>query len=157
MKITEDAVITALKSLGLEATVQKDTNQIYFMLKNENIEFPSFIRPLHDANLLQLMVFIPVNIQGGGISNLARFLHMANKELDMPGFGMDEASQTVFYRVVIPTLDQAIDDSLFLAYVKTCKDVSSTFCSIIQALGVGVMTMDEVFAQLKASTAQSTK
>lgn len=152
MKISENNVVKALATQNIKAEPQKETNQIYFLLSHEEMQFPSFIRPLDGGNLLQIMIFIPVNVQKKGIEHLARFLHMANKELDMPGFGMDEASASVFYRIVIPTLEQNIDDMLFNAYIKTCHDVCVTFCTIIQALSMGALTMEEVLANVKKSS-----
>jgi hypothetical protein len=149
MKITDTNLIKSLTAQNIKAEAQKETNQIYFMLSHEEAYFPSFIRTLDGGNLLQIMVFIPVNVQKEGKENLSRFLHMANKELDMPGFGMDEVSSSVFYRVVIPTLDQNIEETLFNAYIKTSHDVCATFSSIIQALSVGAITMEEVLLQLK--------
>ena len=157
MKISDANIIQSLSSQNIKAETQKETNQIYFLLKHEDVNFPSFIRPLDGGNLLQIMVFIPVNVQKEGAENLSRFLHMANKELDMPGFGMDEASASVFYRVVVPTLEQNIDDTLFKAYIKTSRDVCATFCTIIQALSIGAITMDEVLAQLKKANEPSSK
>lgn len=151
MKVSEDALIKALKAQNIDATIQKETDQVFFTFMHEDQKFPSFIRQLNDGNLLQIMIFIPVAIQEKGLTDLSRFLHMANKELDLPGFGMDEASSTVFYRVVLPSVENTVDDDLFNAYIKTCQDICITFCSIIQALGIGAMTMDEVITQLKAS------
>lgn len=153
MKVTDENLIQSLNSQNIKAETQKETNQVYFLLSHDEMNFPSFIRALDGGNLLQIMIFIPVNVQKNGTENLSRFLHMANKELDMPGFGMDEASASVFYRVVVPTLEQNIDDTLFKAYIKTCHDVCVTFCTIIQALSIGAITMEEVLSQLKKESA----
>ena len=157
MKISDENIVQSLTSQDIKAEPQKETNQIYFLLNHEDMNFPSFIRPLDGGNLLQIMVFIPVNVQKTGAGNLSRFLHMANKELDMPGFGMDEASSSVFYRVVVPTMEQKIDDTLFKAYIKTCHDVCATFCTIIQALSIGAITMEEVLSQLQKSGEKAMK
>ena len=149
MKVSLDTLRAALKSKGVEAKVQTETNQLYFSFEKDGQQFGTFIRLLDGDHILQFMTFIPIQVQGKAIANTARFLHLANKELDLPGFCLDEASNTVFYRVVIPILNSEIDDTLLYAYLQTSQDVCITFCSLIQALGIGVMTMDEVVAHLR--------
>ena len=149
MKVSLDTLRAALKSKGVEAIVQKETNQLYFSFEKDGQQFGTFIRLLDGDHILQFMTFIPIQVQEKAIANTARFLHLANKELDLPGFCLDEASNTVFYRVVIPLLNSEMDDTLLYAYLHTSQDVCTTFCSLIQALGIGVMTMDEVVAHLK--------
>jgi hypothetical protein len=42
---------------------------------------------------------------------------MLNKELDMPGFCLDETSMTVFYRLVLPTLNKELQEGSFEAFI----------------------------------------
>src|ERR1700722_19094980 len=81
---------------------QQETNQIYMLYTIGGKEFPLFMRIFGDADLLQLLTFIPCHLHSNATNSLARLLHLLNKELDIPGFGMDEAAKFVFYRVMLP-------------------------------------------------------
>ncbi len=145
-QVSEQTIESLLKEEGLKAHIEEPSNQIASSLKIDSRDFPLFCRILSEGDLLQVIAFIPVSVEAKGMIDLARFLHMVNKELDMPGFCVDEQSGTVFYRVVIPTLGKKIDPNLFKAYIKTIQNVCHTFGTIVLALAAGAMTMDEIMA-----------
>lgn len=151
MKLSNDSLIEALKEQGIEASVQKETDQVSFTFENDDQKFPSFIRSMNDGELVQIMIFLPVSLEEKHLTEVARFLHRANKELDIPGFCLDEASSTIFYRIVIPTLHGEIEDSLFHTYIHSSLSICVSFCHIIHALAIGAMTMKEIEDSLKQS------
>lgn len=152
MKVNEHNLLETLKAQKIDAKVQKETNQIYFLFKHEDHEFPLFIRLLHEGELIQLLTFIPCRIENKCENDLSRFLHMLNKELDMPGFCLDEASSTVFYRLMMPTLRQEFSQEVLEAYVNTSQTVCKSFATVIVALASGAMTLEEIIK--KASDLQ---
>ncbi|MFQ5729728.1 MAG: YbjN domain-containing protein, partial [Waddliaceae bacterium] len=109
MKVTLDALLKFLKKKNYDAKLQRETQQIYIILKLEEKEFPLFLRIFEQSDLLQLLVFMPIQIKPGTHADLARLLHLINKELDIPGFGMDENSEVAFYRCMLPTPEKKID------------------------------------------------
>src|SRR5437660_450821 len=144
MKISEHTILQQLKKLGIEATVQEETRQIVVIFKQDKREFPLFIRILHEGELLQLLTFIPCNTTAKTLNDMARFLHIVNKELDVPGFCVDEASSTVFYRLVLPTAKKELPDDTFEAYINTTQVVCKSFSPVIEAIAFGAMTLEEV-------------
>ena len=144
-----------MKKMGLSAEEQENSKQLMTKLKQNGAEFPMFIRQLDGGNLLQLITFVPCTIEKDALFDLSRLLHMINKELDMPGFCCDEDSQTVFYRLVIPTVSSEVDENLLQAYVNTTKEVCNMFGTIVQAIAVNAMTLEEMMK--KATELQKTK
>jgi hypothetical protein len=144
-----------MKKIHLDGKVQKETNQIYTVLTFEGKEFPLFIRELHEGELLQFLVFIPCYVEPAKASDVSRFLHMLNKELDMPGFCLDEASMTIFYRLILPTINKELQEGSFEAFINTTTMVCKTFGTIIEALAIGAMTLEEILR--KASELKSAK
>ncbi len=148
MKISSNSLIDTLKQLGYTAKLHEQSQQVYTSYTHEDNEYHIFVRALPDNNLLQILTFIPCSIAENALIDLSRFLHIVNKELDMPGFCLDEDTKTVFYRVVIPCIGQSLDTTLFGAYLNTSKNICETFGTVIQAIAIGAMTLDEVFEKM---------
>lgn len=144
MKVNEHNFLESLKKLNMEGKVQQETNQVYTVFKNEKKEYPIFLRSLHDGELLQILTFIPCRIEASKMSEVSRFLHMLNKELDMPGFCLDENSMTVFYRLVLPTLKKEYNEEMFAAFINTSQTVCKSFAIAIEALAIGAMSLEEI-------------
>jgi hypothetical protein len=143
INLTTEAIINLLKKHDYDASIQEETQQVYTILKVEK-EYPLFIRVFDEGHLLQLLVFIPTDFKKEAICDMARLLHLLNKELDVPGFGMDEKAAIVFYRVMLPTPKKKIDSELLLAYLKTIEHVCQMFATPIEAVGFGQATLDEI-------------
>lgn len=154
MKLTDQNLLETLKGFSYDAKLQDNTNQLSFVFEHEKKEFPIFFRPLHEAELLQILTFVPCTIQDNKIAELARFLHMLNKELDVPGFCLDEQSKTVFYRLILPTLKQEFDPEALEAFINTSQVVCKSFGTVIDALAAGTISLTEILkkaGQLKAA------
>ena len=155
MKVNEHNLVETLKKLKFEPKVQPETKQVYIVFEHEKREFPIFFRNLHEGELLQLLTFIPTNVDADKVQEVARFLHMLNKELDVPGFCIDEQSLTVFYRLVLPTLKKEFDPEALEAFLNTSQVVCKSFGTVIEALSVGALSLEEILKkanQLKSET-----
>ncbi len=155
IKIAQHSLLTELKKMNLDAQVQEETNQIFIIFKHEKREFPLFIRILHDGELLQLLTFIPTHVKKECVNDISRFLHMVNKELDVPGFCLDEMSGTVFYRLLLPTLKKELSNDIFEAFLNTSQVVCKTFSAAIEAISSGVMSLDEVIKKSQEQVAKA--
>lgn len=142
--LDRDALLSHLKNKGFNATHQPATDQIVVIIDIDKIEFPLFLRVLPQGPLLQLLVFIPGRVQEKMVSDSARLLHLLNKEMDAPGFGMDEAAGVIFYRVTLPALANQVDASLFETYMKSIQLICRTFTGVITAVSSGKMTYADV-------------
>lgn len=129
--------------------IQTETQQVYTILKISQKEYPLFLRILDEGHLLQLLVFIPCPIDKKDLCDLARLLHLLNKELDLPGFGLDEMAGAIFYRLMLPTHKKEIDQGLLFAFLKTIEYVCKTFANPIEAVASGQMTLDEILKKVQ--------
>ena len=143
-KLTQPNLQDELKKLQYDTQIQEDTNQAYLVIKHEKREYPIFFRIMHEGELLQILAFIPTNYKDEVVSDLSRLLLMLNKELDVPGFCIDENSKTVFYRVMIPTYKKELATDVLEAFVGTIINVCKTFSPVVEAVAMGAMTLEEV-------------
>lgn len=147
--LENNALLAYYQKQGHQAEIQAETNQIYFPLKTEKKEFPVFSRVFEEGGLLQLLVFFPCAIEGKTIPDMARLLHMFNKELDLPGFGMDEISGVVFFRWMIPCQNQQAPEALLTAFLATLQTVCQTFSPVVEAVAAGAVTFDTLLEKAK--------
>lgn len=150
-----DSIRNYLESLKLSPKLQPETDQLYVVFKHENFEFPLFIRVFEESQLLQLILFIPFATQDETNNDVARLLHLLNKELDIPGFGMDEAAKLIFYRIMLPGSDKKINKEVLSAYIGTVQNVLQTFTPVIANVASGQSNFDEVLQKVKESQNQS--
>lgn len=149
MKMDNKELTASLDKFGLKATEQPETKQLLTKFSINGYEYPMFIRQLTGGNLLQVLTFVPCTIEQEALFDLSRLLHMINKELDMPGFCCDEESKTVFYRVVVPCVNGQIDETLFHAFLNVTKHVCEMFGTIVQAIAIKAMSLDEMMSKAK--------
>lgn len=129
--------------------IQTETNQIYLIFEINQRQFPLFFRILEGEDLLQLLVFMPCDTKEETNPDVARLLHLINKELDIPGFGMDEISGVIFYRVILHANKKKLDPSLLDAFLQSIQMLSETFFPVIAAVAHGAATFEEVLKKAK--------
>ena len=149
MNMNNKELIASLSKFGLKGAEQPETKQLLAKFDLGGFEYPIFIRQLTGGNLLQVLTFVPCTIEKNAFFDLSRLLHMINKELDMPGFCCDEDSKTVFYRVIVPCVNGQVDETLFHAYLNVSRHVCEMFGTIVQAIAVKAMTLDEMMSKAK--------
>jgi hypothetical protein len=162
IQLTLDALVAFMRKNKFEADIQHDTKQVYSILKVQNREYPLFLRIFESSHLLQVIVFIPSHLTPLSPSDtkekehifgdVARFLHLVNKELDVPGFGMDENAGVVFYRLMLPSTHKRVDEDVLIAYIKTAQHVCQMFSGAIEGISSGQMTLKQVLEKAKEST-----
>lgn len=172
INITSESLLQFLRKNKYDAEIQSDTQQVYTIFKLNQREYPLFLRVFDEGHLLQLLVFIPSNLepneqfaigkkqgkasseeadkakdQKAIVADVARLLHLLNKELDVPGFGMDEMAGVVFYRLMLPTPKKKIESELLLAFLKTIEHVCQMFSTPIEAVSSGQMTLNQILSK----------
>lgn len=147
LDVTLEAIFDHLKKNGLDPKIQSETGQVYFIVSIGQQESPLFIRILDGGYLLQMLIFIPCPFDRHLVGDMARLLHILNKELDIPGFGMDETAGVIFYRFMLPVVDKKLDTHLFDAFLKTFDQVCNTFTPPIHAISTGSASLDEILKQ----------
>lgn len=147
--INSQNLLECLRQNQYEAELQEETEQVYTLLKINQQEYPLFIRIFDDGHLLQVLAFFPCPLNQDKIPDLARLLHLLNKELDMPGFGMDEMAGAIFYRLMLPTPMKKIEQDMLIAFVKTVEHVCKMFAPAIQALAMGQITLEDILSKAR--------
>lgn len=145
--VTLASLISYLKGKQLDAKIQDETNQAYAVWTVDQKEFTLFVRLMPGDTLLQLLAFFPLTVTPKAMGDTARLLHALNRELDLPGFGMEEGSSVVFFRLMAPIVDKTLSDELLEAYVNAIQVVCKTFFPSVLAVASGGMTFDELVAQ----------
>lgn len=149
ISVTNKNLVEFLKQHKFDANIQNETGQVVVIFKISGQDFPLFLRPFEGSGLLQLLVFIPSQIKQGTHNDLARLMHLVNKELDIPGFGMDEDSDTCFYRVMLPTIDNKIDERILDSYLKSLQLICEQIAPTVLAVANGVATFEDILRKTK--------
>jgi len=147
------ALIEHLKAQKLDVKLQEDTGQAFIVFKTkmqgQELEFPTFFRIYEEGALLQFLTFIPTMLSVETRGETARLLLAINKELDLPGFGMDEEAGAVFYRIMLPSPDGSIHTNLFESILKAVQEVTKAFSPSIMEVSQGYSTYDELLKKAK--------
>lgn len=155
--LTLDALQAFLSRQGISSERQVETDQLFFVLIQEKKECPVFIRVFPDGRLLQWMLFFPMKVEPKTRADTARLLHYFNKELDIPGFGMDEDAGVCFFRCVIPCAEKEISEEILLGYLNTCKTVCEQFFASIGVITTGTITFPQLLERAQKQHARDEK
>lgn len=144
-KATPESLQKFLADHGLTAQMQPETNQVYVLFKQLNQEFALFIRVYEGGDILQLLTFFPVQVPKERFATMARMLHLINKEVDLPGFGMDEVIGVVFHRIMIPMFDEGqVEETALLSYLEAIPTICQKFLPIIAGTASSELSYDEI-------------
>ncbi len=145
-----EPILKYLREQKYDANLQTETQQIYLIFKILQKDFPVFIRVFDSQDLLQLLVFMPCAFREKVAGDCARLLHLLNKELDLPGFGMDESSGALFYRLSIPFFGKTFDEKLLDGFLGSMKQLSETLYPAIEAVASGAATFEDILKKAEA-------
>jgi len=151
IQATLPGLLESMRRHKYEADIRQDSKQILTILKISKQEYPLFLRIFENSRLLQLLVFIPTTLSAATTVDTARLLHLLNKEVDMPGFGMDEMANVIFYRLMIPLQNKKVDEDLFITYLKAAQNICELFALPVEAVANGQATLDEILEKVKQS------
>lgn len=129
---------------------QPETGQLYAPLQYYGATYHTYLRIFEQADLLQVMTFLPCNIKEGCTSDVARLLHRINKEIDLPGYGMDEDNKVVFYRLMLPATKQQVEGATLHTYLRSLDRLCETFTAPIVAVAQGQLTFQKIVEQLNS-------
>jgi hypothetical protein len=87
---------------------------------------------------LSLILFMPCSMRPKAPVEVARLLHLLNKEIDLPGFGMDETANVIFYRYVLLLPAQEIDGTLLKTVIDSLARLGPSFYPLISSVANGV-------------------
>lgn len=120
-----------------DVKLQAESQQLYTILSIDKQEFPLFIKVDSTGTILQLLLFMPCTMSQKAPPEVARLLHLLNKEIDLPGFGMDETAKVIFFRSVLPTSNGSIDKILLNNILTALPRIARVFFPVISATATG--------------------
>jgi len=156
VKPNNQDIVKRLEGLKYSPKVQESTDQVYIILLFNNKEFPLFIRLFRKGSMMQFITFFPAVLQKETLGDISRLLHLFNKELDIPGFGLDEQEKLIFFRIMATVIDNEVNDHLFDAYVKASKMAVETFNTTIEAVVGGKVKVEELIKNAKKQMKKNT-
>lgn len=146
-----DSLIKYLEAQKLKPTMQPETGQAYVIFKINTQEFPLFFRIYEGEELLQMLIFFPLQVKKERFDPMARMLHLLNKEIDLPGFGIDETVGLVYHRIMIPIFNKKIDTHLFSTYIAAVPKICEKFYPSIIGTASSEMSFDEILKKSQAA------
>lgn len=138
-----------LKQINLQPLFEKESQLTYINIQAEDHELPLFFVIRNQGEILQMICYFPYQLHDEQKGATARLLHLLNRDLDTPGFGMDEEQGLIFYRVVLPCLQGQINETLLRIYIDTIKLVCDSFSHAIGLISSGNMNLDELKRQAR--------
>ncbi len=138
-----------IKSLGYVCHIQDQTGQICVDLPVLDGTLPTFIRIYDTQDLFQIIVIYPMKITDGSLNTVSRLLHILNKEIDLPGFCLDETLNIVFYRMAFPALDGQIHKKLLDTMLVSVQNLSTQFIPPIAQAANGLIDLEELLKKAK--------
>lgn len=142
--LNPQSLLKYLKEIKIDVKFQEETDQVYLTYHLFNQDFPLFLRVIEGGELLQMILFMPCTAKKETNPDVARLLHLINKELDVPGFGMDETKGLIFYRILLHAIQKKIDTTILQAFLKSYELLSETFFPVILAVVEGKSSFEEV-------------
>lgn len=138
-----------LTNLALNPMLERDSGLTYINFSANGHDMPLFFVIRNEGNVLQLISYFPYQLPSNQVASTARLLHLLNRDLDVPGFGMDEEQSLIFYRLVLPCFNKQVDSMLLRTYIDTIKIVCDSFSHAIGLISSGNMDLDVLKQQIK--------
>jgi hypothetical protein len=152
---TLDTLVKLFQERNRTVNLQPETNQLYELVKVDGHEFPLFGRVMEEGSLVQLLLFFPLKIEKKALPDLSRLLHLLNRELDIPGFGLDEEAPVAFYRCMIPTFEGKLPGDILDGFLRSIQVVCKTFTPAIGAVASGQASYEDLLKKAREQLAKS--
>ncbi|MFN0065633.1 MAG: YbjN domain-containing protein [Chlamydiales bacterium] len=133
-----------LKKHGLEPQIEAESGQLYISRVHEGQEIYTFMTIAHAATLFQIMTYFPIALQKTSLNDTARLLHLFNRDVDMPGFCIDEKLGLIFYRSVLPSFNKTLEERVVMTYLGAHKGILETFFTPVVSVVLGQLKVEDV-------------
>ncbi len=147
--LNQNNLISFLKENNFTPFEETTSRLSYINLNADDHEIPLFFVIRNEGEILQLIAYLPFHLKDSETQATARLLHLLNRDLDIPGFGMDEEQGLMFYRLVVPCLNKQIDSKLLLVYINTVQLACDSFSHAIGLISSGSMNLDELQREVR--------
>lgn len=149
VSLSQDRILEYLLERKFEANIQPETQQISAKLAAGKEKYAFFARLDEQANLLQLFVFLPYALPKQFTADVARLLHFFNKEIDFPGFGIDETEGVIFYRCTLLGTQGYIQKDILDKVIDALPKLCEAFFPTIALAIAGKIRFDAILEKSK--------
>lgn len=149
MKLTTDNLKEHLISSKLHPHVQPETNQLYYTHKSNAGEYVIFLRIYEDDDKLQIMTFLPPQVLEDRFEVVGRILHHFNKEIDLPGFGLDEKMGLTYHRIMMLAPEGNLEETHLECYLNAIPLLCDHFLPAISLAASSPLTYNELTQRVK--------
>ena len=139
--LSNNDLLQFLNKMELEPELEPQSNQVFISKPFEGVDFALFFSPRDNA--LHLISYFPYKFEKEIAGDLGRLLHILNKQIDMPGFCMEEKEGLVFYRTVLPCIDGNVSVDLLGLHMGAHKNVIEMCHRVIFGVASGQVKLEE--------------
>lgn len=139
-----------LQSLGFVNHFQAETSQIIIDLPVWDNALPVFLRLYDDGDMLQLVILLPVQLKPETLHDVGRLLHILNKEIDIPGFCLEEDMRIAFYRLSVPVFDDGIHPLYLKTMLLSIQNLVQQCTPVIAQAALGRLDIDKAIEQVRS-------
>lgn len=147
MKLDIHNLLEFFHQKKFDPSYDESRSQITMTMEIGTREIPMIFNIISEGLILQSIAYLPLEIPQKHISDVGRMLHLLNKQLDIPGFGMDEKYFLTFFRIVIPCLNKEIyENTIDMMFIST-RLACDSFLTGIELVAQGTVSLDKVIKE----------
>jgi hypothetical protein len=95
-------------------------------------------------NFLQFACCLPFKVQESALWEMARMILLLNKGLELPGFELSEVDGIVYYRYVLPVVDNHVEETLLICLFGTIDFLVKGFTDKLEQIATGAKTAQQL-------------
>ncbi len=138
-----NSLLNFLNRKKLEPQLDSQTGQIQILLNFSKREIPVIFNLISEGLILQSIAYLPITLPKKHLNDISRLLHILNKQLDLPGFGMDEKHELIFFRVPILSLEKTFSEELINVMLGTTELACDSFLTGIEMIANGSVSLEK--------------
>ena|ERR1700722_9562524 len=147
IKLDIDTLLQLFHEKKLEPHFDPATSQVQIVLTVSKREIPVFFNIISGGLVLQSIAYLPIEIGEKHIPDISRLLHILNKQLDLPGFGMDEKARLLFFRVNYPCIGKTFHPNIIDVMLGASELACDSFLSGIELIANGSVSLDKTLKE----------
>lgn len=93
---------------------------------------------------LQLIVTLPFYVIEAQIPEVARFILLLNKGMELPGFELSEVDRLIFFRHACVVPEDHLDERILLSIIGMIEILVDTFGSQLEAVATGAQSLQQI-------------
>lgn len=144
IQITRSELQKFLTAHHFQPAIDPQTGQLFCAFMLDKVELILLITPAEEASLIQFVLFLPLRFSEATRNDLARLLHKFNNLLDLPGFCLEEAGESIYFRHVLPIPGKALDTGILLTLMQSIPHIAGAFFEPIRQVATGEKTFAEI-------------